>query len=66
MVLILILGVYILNSGCDKCGVCLDVFNDKMLSVYLDGRNFYYKFIMVILIVFWISLNWIKGCYFIF
>lgn len=49
--------MYILNSGCDKCGVCLDVLSEKMLGVFLDGKKFYYKFKLVILILLWISLN---------
>ena len=66
MVSILISGAHILNSGCDKCGACLDASNDKMPSVYLDGRNFHHKPTTAISIASWIRLNRTKGRHSIF
>ncbi|XP_022790461.1 uncharacterized protein LOC111329957 isoform X2 [Stylophora pistillata] len=59
-------GAHILNSGCDKCGACLDASNDKMPSVYLDGKNFHHKPNTAISIASWISLNQTKGRHSIF
>ncbi|XP_078359064.1 uncharacterized protein LOC144643627 isoform X2 [Oculina patagonica] len=59
-------GAHILTSGCDKCGACLDASNDKMPSVFLDGRKFHHKPTSAISIASWISLNHTKGRHSIF
>lgn len=59
-------GAHVLNSGCDKCGACLDASSDKMPSVYLDGRNFHHKPTSAISIASWVSLNKTKGRHSIF
>ena len=55
-----------MNSGCDKCGACLDASNDNMPGVYLDGKKFHHKPASAISIASWISLNQTKGRHSIF
>ncbi|XP_068712430.1 uncharacterized protein [Montipora foliosa] len=59
-------GAHILNSGCDKCGACLDASSEKMPGVFLDGKKFHHKPKSAISISSWISLNQTKGRHSIF
>lgn len=50
-----------MNSGCDKCGACLDLSTKQSAGVFLDGNKFHKKPSSAVSIAAWISLNDTKG-----